>query len=197
MRNRLIYAAAVATVMALAVGTTAASDDNTDRRGASHFKLSLDGFQENPSISTTGRGRLELRIDDEAQTIEFELSYTDLEGVGTTPFVTNGVVLASHIHVGVRGTNGGVSAFFCGGGGRPACPSPEASEDNPVTGTIMASDIIGPAAQGINAGEATAFAELVRAIRAGYAYGNVHTTRWPGGEIRGQINDRGRDRDHD
>lgn len=191
MRNRLIYAAAVAAVMALAVGTTAASDDQSGKR--THFRLSLDGFQENPSISTTGRGRLKLDIDDLAQTIEFELSYADLEGVGTTPFVTNGVVLASHIHVGARRTNGGVSAFFCGGGGKPACPSPAGT----VTGMIVPADIVGPAAQGINPGEATAFEELVRAIRAGYTYGNVHTTRWPGGEIRGQVNDRDRDRDRD
>ncbi len=27
-------------------------------------------------------------------------------------------------------------------------------------------------------------------MRAGDAYANIHTTRWPGGEIRGQINDR-------
>jgi hypothetical protein len=111
------------------------------------------------------------------------VSYEDLEGVGTTPFVVNGIVTASHIHVGARGVNGGVSAFFCGGGTKPPCPTPSGT----VTGVIQASDVIGPAAQGINAGEPTAFAELVRAIRAGYTYANVHTTRWTGGEIRGQI----------
>ena len=33
------------------------------------------------------------------------------------------------------------------------------------------------------------FAEALRAIRAGVAYANVHTTTWTGGEIRGQIRD--------
>jgi hypothetical protein len=177
--NRHLLGIAVA--FAFAIGTAAASDD--DRRGSNHAKARLDGFQENPSISTTGNGRIDLRIDEESQTIEYRLSYEDLEGVGTTPFVVNGVVTASHIHLGARGVNGGVSAFFCGGGTKPACPTPSGT----VTGVIVASDIIGPAAQGINAGEPTAFAELVRAIRAGYTYANVHTTRWPGGEIRGQI----------
>jgi hypothetical protein len=163
------------------VSSVMASDD--DRRGSNHAKGTMDGFQENPSISTTGTGSIDLRIDEQAQTIEFTLSYGDLEGVGTTPFVVNGVVTASHIHVRARGVNGGVSAFFCGGGTKPPCPTPSGT----VTGVIVASDVIGPAAQGINAGEPTAFAELVRAIRAGYTYANVHTTRWTGGEIRGQI----------
>ena len=180
MSKHLISTALAIVVVAFAAYAVA-SDDS--RRRPNHFKGKLDGFQENPSISTTGHGRVNLRIDDEAETIEFEESYSGLEGVGTTPFVTNGVVLASHIHVGARGVNGGVSAFFCGGGGKGACPTPSGT----VTGMIVASDIVGPAAQGINQGEPTAFAELVRAIRAGFTYANVHSTRWPGGEIRAQI----------
>jgi len=179
----------VASVVAvgLAFGAHAIASDGS-RKGAKHLQTTLDGFQENPSLSTAGIGHLDLRIDDESQTIEFELRYDDLEGVGTTPFVVNGVVLAAHIHVGARGVNGAVSAFLCGGGGKPACPTPSGT----VTGVILPSDIVGPAAQGINPGELTAFEELVRAIRAGFTYANVHTTRWPGGEIRGQLHDRDR-----
>ena len=83
-------------------------------------------------------------------------------------------------------------AFLCGGGGKPACPTPSGT----VTGTITAADIIGPAAQGIGPGE---FAEALRATRAGAAYVNVHTTVFPGGEIRGQISgrDHGDDDDDD
>ena len=167
------------TVFALAT-TLSASNPASD---SSHFSARLDGFEENPSLSTTGHGHVSLRIDDEAETIEFEFSYDDLEGVGTTPFVTNGVVLFAHIHVAAQGVNGGVATFFCGGGGKPACPTPSGS----VSGVITAADVVGPAAQGLNPGEPTAFEELVRAIRAGYAYANLHTTRWTGGEIRGQL----------
>jgi hypothetical protein len=49
------------------------------------------------------------------------------------------------------------------------------------------------AGQGIAAGD---FAELVRAIRAGKAYVNVHSSVFPGGEIRGQL-DRGKEHEHD
>ena len=187
MNKQLISTGLAIAVVALAISAVVASDD--DRRGPNHFQTTLQGLQENPSISTTGTGHVDLRINDENETIEFEVSYDNLEGVGTTPFVTNGVVLFSHIHVSARGVNGGVSAFFCGGGGKPACPTPSGT----VSGVITASDIVGPAAQGINQAEPTAFAELVRSIRAGFTYANVHSTRWPGGEIRGQLKPGDRD----
>ncbi len=179
--------AAIVTSGALVLSSPGAA---SDRQGPNRFKVDLVGFQEVPSISTTGHAHLEFTIEDEAETIEFEMTYADLEGVGTTPFVVNGVVTASHIHVGARGTNGGVSVFFCGGGGKPACPPSSGT----ISGVITPADIVGPAAQGINPGEPTAFAELVRAIRAGFSYANLHTTRYPAGEIRGQINDRDEDR---
>ncbi len=53
-----------------------------------------------------------------------------------------------------------------------------------MTGTIVASDVVGPTAQGIAAGD---LASVLRAIRAGMAYANVHTSTFPNGEIRGQI----------
>ena len=84
-----------------------------------------------------------------------------------------GAGTAAHIHVSAPGVNGGVSTFFCGGGGRPPCPMPPAT----ITGQITPDFIVGPGAQGIDTGDTTAFAELVRAIRSGYTYVNVHSTR--------------------
>lgn len=167
MRKRLIYGALVlAGVVALAVGSYAL----VSAQGAGTVHANLNGFQENPSIVTTGQGSFTASINDVA--IEYELSYSGLEG---------GTASAAHIHVGGRDHNGGVSAFLCSGGGKPVCPATEGT----VTGTIVATDVIGPASQGVEAGS---FAELVQAIRAGHAYANVHTVpRWPGGEIRGQI----------
>jgi len=44
--------------------------------------------------------------------------------------------------------------------------------------------VIGPTDRGIAAGE---FAELVRAMRNGATYVNVHSVTYPAGEIRGNI----------
>jgi len=166
-RSRVVaLAAGLATLAVLSVAGTAAADGN--RRNS--LKARLKAFEEVPAISSTGRGELRLKIVDESS-IEFDLTYQDLEGVTTT---------ASHIHLGQTSVNGGVSVFLCGGGGRPACTP----DSGTFSGTITAADVIGPAGQGIAAGE---FAELLRALRAGKTYVNVHTDKHPGGEIRGQI----------
>jgi len=135
------------------------------------FKAELDGFQEVPTLSTTGTGEFRAKVNKDETEIDYELSYSDIEF---------GTVLFAHIHLGRPAVNGGVSAFLCGGGGKPACPPTSGT----VTGTIIAADVIGPAGQGIAAGELD---ELVRAMREGATYVNVHSTGFPGGEIRGAV----------
>ena len=73
--------------------------------------------------------------------------------------------------------------FLCSNLGTPGvqpCPAPPAT----ISGILTAADVIGPASQGVAAGE---FAEVVAAIRAGVAYANVHSSKFPGGEIRAQV----------
>jgi hypothetical protein len=170
VRRYVLYAVLVmGGAAAVAAGSSLLAQD--DDHGSSSARARLEAFQEVPAISSTGHGRFSAHIDDDAQTIEWVLSYSDLEG---------GAVAAAHIHVGQRSVNGGVSAFFCGGGGTAACPA-----EGEISGVITPANVIGPNGQGVEPGS---FAELVRAIRAGKTYVNVHTTRWPGGEIRGQVN---------
>jgi CHRD domain len=145
--------------------------------GRNEFKARLLGFNEVPAVSSTGRGRFSATV--RGDTIDWSLSYENLEGATTT---------AAHVHFGQKDVNGGVSFFLCGGGGRPPC-TPRAGT---FSGTATAADILGPTAQGIAPGE---IAEVIRAMRAGKTYANVHTDKHPGGEIRGQV--RGGDDDDD
>lgn len=162
----------LATVTVLTVGafsTVSASNEQNERKDS---KATLSGFAETPSISTTGKGKLRLTIDKANTTITYELSYSGLQV---------GPATAAHLHLGQAGVAGGVIADLCGGL-KPACP---AGTSGTVSGTIVAANILGPVTQGI-AGPAD-WAEVLRAIRAGVVYANVHTATYPLGEIRGQV----------
>lgn len=176
MKKRGLYGGLVA-VLLVAVGTYAVAGSGS----AGKVNVSSDtltGYQEaTPAgVSSPGStGSFGATIDDGSQTITFELRYSGLSAAATQ----------AHIHFGNRFTSGGVSAFLCGGGGKDACP-PGTESEAVVTGTIVPADVIGPATQGIAAGE---FDELVAAIRAGVTYTNVHNGTFPAGVIRGQIDD--------
>ena len=134
------------------------------------------------AISTPARGTFEATIDKDGQIIHYELSYEGL--VGT--------VSQAHIHFGQKHTVGGIVVWLCQGTVRapasvaavtPECPGPNAGT---VTGTIVPAQVLAQTPQGFAAGD---FDELVRAIKAGAAYANVHSTVFGPGEIRGQIHD--------
>jgi CHRD domain len=158
-------------VLPAPAGAQGKGNGKSQGNGQGQFGAVLTGYQEVPAISTRGRAELRARLRD-SSTLEFELRYADLEG---------GNPSAAHIHLGQRGATGGVVAFLCGGGNKPACP---AAPSGTVTGTIVAADVQAVPAQGIAANE---FNEVVAALRAGVTYANVHNATYPNGEIRGQI----------
>jgi hypothetical protein len=125
-------------------------------KGSAHF-ATLTGFQEVPPATTTGSGQGWVVISTDLTTITYFLSYTGLSGA----------VVASHIHLGNVGANGGVMFPFV-------------ASASPMTGTLTATDF---APQGA----VTDFAGALAAIAAGGTYMNVHTAANPGGEIRGQL----------
>lgn len=151
--------------------------------GARTLRADLHGFEEPPAVSSTGSGEFAARISHDQASFDYELNFEDLEGT----------VTQSHIHLGQRAVNGGISVWLCGTAtnpgpaGTPSCGGPNSGS---VTGTVTAANVIGPAGQGVAAGE---FAELLKAMREGVTYANVHSTKHPGGEIRGQIKSPNRD----
>lgn len=164
----------------VAVGVTVASARGGHGNGGKHLRAQLDGFQEIPSISTSAEGRIKLKVN--GSSIRYKLSYRDLRADA----------LFAHIHLGNDATNGGVAAFLCGGGGKPACPARAGT----VTGTIVAADVQAIANQGLAAGDIGA---VIDALKHEAIYANVHTAApqgFPTGEIRGQIGDDDHDHGH-
>ena len=165
MKRLAIAALGMVVLAALAVASFAAARDGGG------FRAHLDGWQEDPSQVTSGVGDFRAKIVD--GTIVYTLAYEGLESPAAQ----------AHIHIGSRHESGGISAFLCGGSDKPPCP-PLAGE---VSGVIDASDVTGPVTQGVEPGN---IADLIRAMRRGETYANVHTPpRAAGGEIRGQIRD--------
>jgi CHRD domain len=176
---RVKLAAGVAVLGVAGVSTAAVAHDR------SWFGANLTGYEEVPTLSTQGNGTFAASINRGKDEIRYRLSYRGPFDAGA-----DGTVTQAHIHLGARAVNGGIIAFLCsnlgnGPAGTPACPA-----QGTVSGTITPAQVVGPADQGIAPGE---FAELVRALRAGAAYANVHTVAKPAGEIRGQIGDSGDD----
>ncbi|MEA2330801.1 MAG: hypothetical protein QOH58_939 [Thermoleophilaceae bacterium] len=145
--------------------------------GGSEVRTRLSGFEEVPAVSTDATGKFRARVRTSQQEIRYELSYSQLTGP----------VQQAHIHLGQRSVNGGITVFLCsnlgnGPTGTQACPPGPAT----ISGTVRPADVLGIPAQGLDAGQ---FEELLRAIRAGVTYANVHSATFPGGEIRGQLRD--------
>ncbi len=173
-----LFVGAASTLVVAAIAVADGGTRDIRARGG------LSGYQETPAtLSTTGNGTFRARVNDDGTSFDWTLTYAELEGS----------VQQAHIHFGQRAMSGGISVFLCTNlGNAPAsppatptkaCPTPPAT----ITGTAVAADVIGPLGQGI---EPLAFAELLSAVRAGYTYANVHTSKWPTGEIRGQLNER-------
>jgi len=174
--------AIITAVLAAFPALSASADDK--------IRAKLMGFQEVPVVSTEASGTFEAVISPNGDAIDYEITYTGMQGT----------VTQSHVHVGQRSVNGGIVLWVCGTAlnvpgvnntpgpaGTPTCTSPNGH----FAGTWMAANVQTVTAQQLGGN----IEEVITAIRAGAAYANVHTLISPGGEIRGQIRANRRDRD--
>jgi hypothetical protein len=141
------------------------------------LKAALIGFQEVPALLSTGAGEFTATVNESRTSITFTITYSGLLADATQ----------SHIHFGQKGVNGGIMLFFCTNLTPPTgVPAPQACplREGTVTGTLTAADVVGPNAQGV---APLNLDNVISAIQSGQIYANVHSTRWPGGEIRGQV----------
>jgi hypothetical protein len=178
MRRWTVVVALIAGAVAiLAVGSYATADGGKKNIDTGPMSGYLEVAGGGP-VSSGATGEFHATIDDAANEIHYTESYSGLEGT----------VTQSHIHFGQRSVSGGISAWLCetATNQSPSASTPTCPQAGTISGTITPLEVVGPVGQGIAAGE---FDELVAALRAGRAYANVHSTKFPSGEIRGQIND--------
>src|SRR5262245_34412949 len=93
------------------------------------YRARLTGFGEVPPKLVNGQGKFTGALSEDGTSISWTVTWTGLTGPAQ----------AAHIHFGQTQVNGGVFVFFCGGGGRPACPDgPDHSSE--ATDTWTAAD---------------------------------------------------------
>lgn len=140
------------------------------------FTVDLSGDNENPAVSTPGNGTAQIDIDTVTRLLTIDVTFADLLGTTT----------AAHIHCcAAPPTNAMVATQVPTFMGFPLGVS---------SGSYSNSFDMGLASSYnpnfINAHGGTvdsAFADLLAGMLAEMSYLNIHTTRFPGGEIRGTL----------
>ena len=146
--------------LALATPVFAASTRN--------FRAHLMGGQEGPPAATLAQGQAVFQLSKDGTMLHYTLIASNIENI-----------LQSHIHLAPAGVNGPVVVWLYPSS-PPAVLIPGRFSGVLAEGTITADDLVGPLA-------GQPLSSLIDEITAGNAYVNVHTSQYPGGEIRGQI----------
>jgi hypothetical protein len=151
--------------------------------GGLRFGARLTGLQEPPSVLSGARGTFQARRDGDV--INYRLTW---EGLSSE-------IVMAHIHIAQKGVNGGIAVWLCDNStldppppAAPASTPPECmGTSGAVEGSFDADDVLQIAGPPNQALEAMNLAKVLRAIRDGVGYANVHSVNHPPGEIRGQL----------
>lgn len=129
--------------------------------GAASTKLqaTMNGSSEVPRTDSAATGTANFTVAANGKSITYRLTATGLSGPAQ----------AAHLHLGKSGQAGGVMIAIST---KPF--------SLPRQGTLTAKQFSAT-------GSVKTFAQAVRAVRAGNTYVNIHTQKFPGGEIRGQV----------
>ena len=159
---------------------------NRGGNGDVNLGTHLTGEEEVPPTNTQAQGQAIFRVNADGSAVDFRLIASNIDNVNQ-----------AHIHCGRPGQNGPVRMWLypvIGPTGTPTAPAGGPQNGVLASGTFDPRPVICPA---------TAVGEnmpLLDAMRAGLTYVNVHTSDgvdpantgpgdFPGGEIRGQLDD--------
>jgi hypothetical protein len=159
MRARIVGVAFVAGLVAVGVATAAVNG---------HWNAHATGDNEVPPNASRAQAQANLKLSADGESLSYKLNVANIENV-----------TQAHIHMAPSGTNGAIVAWLY-----PSAPPsqliPGRSSGTLGEGTLTAASLVGPlAGQPLSA--------LVDAIDSGNAYVNVHTSQFPPGEVRGQV----------
>jgi hypothetical protein len=141
---------------------------NNATEGKEFFQADLSGANEVPARDTAASGACGFVLT--GNRVDFSITTRGLSGP----------VVGAHIHLAPAGANGPVRVPFIGpnlAGTTTVTPFAAPSGGILIENSFGPSDVTG----------GLSLDDVLSAMRSGNAYCNVHTTTFPGGEIRGQI----------
>ena len=127
------------------------------------FKAMLVGSESVPAVETMAKGDATFTPIKDEEGLSYYVTVSDIENV-----------TAAHIHLGKKGENGPPVALITND-----------KKAGKFSGTIAEGTITKKDLMGSMTGKSVE--DLIKQIKKGNAYLNVHTDKYPNGEIRGQI----------
>jgi hypothetical protein len=133
-----------------------------------NFRANLSGDQEVPPADTRARGQAVFQLSKDGTELSYKVILANIQNV-----------TMAHIHFAPAEVNGPVVAWLY-----PSSPPPQLipGRFNGVLaeGVITSANLVGPLA-------GQDLSDLIDLMLEGNTYVNVHTSQFPGGEVRGQI----------
>lgn len=130
-----------------------------------NFTTSLKASNEVQEVISNAAGHASIKISNDEMSIHYKITAANIENVR-----------AAHFHIAPAGSNGGVVAFLYSNPVQPSGPQNGVLAEGVITEADLINSLLGQP-----------LSDLIDAIRAGNVYVNVHTSLFPGGEIRGQL----------
>jgi hypothetical protein len=156
-------------VLALAGGLLAAPAVAVAQSAHPTFVAEMNGFAEVPGVSTLATGFAGIQVGMDGNTVYYTIAVTD----------ASSQLMAAHLHFGPSGDNGPVVVTLCAAPAKPC-----QTEGVVAQGTFTAADFSGPFAN-------DGLERLINESRNHMVYANVHSSKFAGGEARGQLVDLG------
>ena len=127
------------------------------------FKAMLSGSESVPAVETMAKGDATFTLIKDEKALTYYVTVSDIENV-----------TAAHLHMGKMGENGAPVALIT-----------NEKRDGKFSGTLAEGTITKKELMGTMTGKSVE--DLFKQIKKGNVYINVHTVKYPNGEIRGQI----------
>jgi CHRD domain-containing protein len=158
MRQGLTLASCALLALA-AASCHKASDDIGEQ-----FIARLSGANEVPARGTGANGTVGFNVT--GNRVDYSI---EVHGISA--------ITGAHLHTGATGVNGPIRIALFPGPGANFTSNPISPGDGQLyEGSFEATDVVG-----------ISYSDLLAGMRAGTVYANVHTTQFPGGEMRGQV----------